>query len=507
MNEHSTRRIAVTRHEKGVALFLCLFALLLLSSIAFGLMFIANTETAVNYNYRGSVQAFYAARAGAMEGVDRMRPGVAGYSITPPSTMPTSSAGTGVVYIINKSSSSETVEPWNLADPYYFDNELCNERFVNSGGTPLLGASFTPAGNGIPCSIAGTGSYYTIISSGDPNTNTSAAMPYKWVRITQKQNGTANPYCVNGSCGTSPDSKVCWDGSHEQLLSTLGGYTDCEYPPAGSPPYSTVYVVTALARTNTGARRMYQVEYAPAPPIFVTSAVASKDSVNLTGQLLVNGYDQCSCTCTTSGTGASQVTTCTARYPGGSCDGTKAAIYSGGSVSPPNSSQNIVAGTGPIVQNVTSWPGSLDPSTIINQLSPFAATVTNCNTNNCGTIPNPFPPADPASIATSAQVSLITGNVTLTGGGGSGVLLVDGDLSIHGGGFQWYGLIVVKGVMTFQGGGGAGTNIVGAVVSGHEASANTSIGGNVTVSLDSCAIRNAYRAQPLNYISSRELLY
>jgi hypothetical protein len=76
---------------------MCLFALLLLSTVAFGLMFIANTETAVNYNYRSSMQA----RAGAQEGVDRLRQGVTGYSITPPIAMPSNSAVTGVVYIIN----------------------------------------------------------------------------------------------------------------------------------------------------------------------------------------------------------------------------------------------------------------------------------------------------------------------------------------------------------------------------------------------------------------------
>jgi hypothetical protein len=500
------RRKAATENEKGVALFLCLFALLLLSSIAFGLMFIANTETAVNYNYRASMQAYYAARAGAQEGVDRLRQGVAGYSITPPATMPSTSAGSGVVYIINKSSSSENVRPWLLADAYY-DNELCNEKFVNGGGTPLLGATFTPAGYGIPCGSEVSGTYYTTIASADPNTNSSSAMPYKWVRITQKQNATNSPYCPNGSCTTLANSKVCWDGSHEKLLSTLTGYTDCEVPALGSAPMTTVYLVTALARTRTGARRMYQVEYAPAPPINVGSAVASKAGVNLTGQLSVNGYDQCSCTCTTSGSGSGQTTTCTPRYAGGTCDSTKSAISSGGGIDPPNSSELVVAGVGPTVPNISPWPSNLEAQSIIDQLSPAAVSVSDCSSNNCGALPSPFPPTDPAAVTTAGQVSLISGNPTLNGGGGSGVLLVNGDLTIHGGGFQWYGLIVVKGVVTFQGGGSAGTNIVGAVISGQEANANTTLGGSVVINLDVCAIRNAFKGQPLTYISSRELLY
>ena len=487
--------------ESGIALFMCLFALLLLSTIAFGLMFIANTETAVNYNYRNSMQAFYAARAGAMEGVDRLRQGVSGYSITPPTAMPSTSASTGVVYIINKKATSESVQPWDVNDAN-FDNEICNERFVNSGNSPLLVAAF-PA-SGTPCTVAPSGTYYTTIASADPDTNTSAALPYQWARITLKQNCTSYPYCASGSTGTTPDSKVCWDGQHEKTLASLTGYTDCDVPPPGAPSYTPVYLVTALARTTTGSRRMYQVEYAPPPPVDLPSALASKAGVNLTGSLTVNGYDECSCTCVPSGSGVS----CAARPPATTCDNTAHAIASGGSIDSPGPSETVVAGPNPPTQgSVSPWPSNLDVVSIINQLKPTATTVSDCSSNNCGTLPSPFPPTNPETVTTSGQVSYVPGNVTFNGGGGSGILLIDGDLTIHGGGFQWYGLIVVKGVVTFQGGGSAGTNIAGAVIAGQEASADTTLGGSVSINLDKCALRNVFRTRPLNYISSRELLY
>ncbi|HET9696711.1 MAG TPA: hypothetical protein VFP40_07585, partial [Terriglobales bacterium] len=97
----------------------------------------------------------------------------------------------------------------------------------------------------------------------------------------------------------------------------------------------------------------------------------------------------------------------------------------------------------------------------------------------------------------------------LHGGGGSGVLIVNGDLTIHGGGFQWYGLILVKGTVTFQGGGSAGTNIIGAVIAGQDANANsdTTLGGSVVINMDTCAISNSFKGQPLHFIAARELLY
>ncbi|HWR13244.1 MAG TPA: hypothetical protein VN577_00335 [Terriglobales bacterium] len=525
------KRATYRRDERGVALFMSLFALLLLTSIALGLMFIANTETSVNYNYRGSLQAFYAAKAGTQDAVERLRP-EAPIPAVRPTTMPTTSAGTGVVYLINKTSSSEEVTPWSLTlsdgtiNPVY-DNELCNERFVDSSGvTPLLGATFVPSGAGIPCGNVPTGTYYTSIASALTGTGTSAAIPYKWARITQKQNGTFSPYCPNGDC-TSPDAPVCWTGDHQ--IPKPSTYSACDAPPVGAPKYAPVYVITALASTvpvklgtnkPNGSRRYYQAEYAPMPPIAVSSAVTSKDSVNLTGNLQVNGYDQCSCQCATTGSGAAtkDAAPCVARAPYATCDNTKSAIYSAGDVDNPNSSQNILAGTGPIIQDVPSWPSNLEVGPLIDTLKPGSTNVATCTSGICtlnsgtdvlGTLPTPFPPTDPASVTTAGQVSYVDGNITLNGGGGSGILIVNGDLTIHGGGFQWYGLILVRGVVTFQGGGSADTNIYGAVIAGENTNANadTTLGGSVNIKLDTCALANSFKNRPLTYISSRELLY
>jgi hypothetical protein len=49
---------AKSKSEHGVALFIAIFALLLISVVAMSLMVMAGTETSLNSNYKGSVQAF-----------------------------------------------------------------------------------------------------------------------------------------------------------------------------------------------------------------------------------------------------------------------------------------------------------------------------------------------------------------------------------------------------------------------------------------------------------------
>ena len=63
------------RRESGVALLLSILALLLLSAIAAGMMYMANTETLVSNNFRQEEKVYFAARSGVEEVRDRMFPG------------------------------------------------------------------------------------------------------------------------------------------------------------------------------------------------------------------------------------------------------------------------------------------------------------------------------------------------------------------------------------------------------------------------------------------------
>lgn len=95
------KSIRSSRNERGIALMMCLFALLLLTTIGAGLMFMANTETSVNYNYRSSIEAYYSSKAGLEEGRERIRFGNA-YSIAPPTIIPSTTNSGGIIYILTR---------------------------------------------------------------------------------------------------------------------------------------------------------------------------------------------------------------------------------------------------------------------------------------------------------------------------------------------------------------------------------------------------------------------
>src|SRR5262245_61211385 len=91
--------------------------------------------------------------------------------------------------------------------------------------------------------------------------------------------------------------------------------------------------------------------------------------------------------------------------------------------------------------------------------------------------------------------------IRLTGGGsGCGILLVEGDLDIHGN-FSWYGPIVVTGSVTFTGGGNK--NVTGAILAGGSADADL-VGGNANVVYCSTAISNQSATLPLTVLTWRE---
>ena len=121
------------RDERGMALMLALFALLLLSGIGLCMVLASNTETRIDANYGGSLRSYYAAHSGLEEIRDR---------ISYPSTqvpdgladkLPTNIAGNpnGVLYVLNPNA-GETVDPTDPTSPY-FDVQLCHD--YNSGVT------------------------------------------------------------------------------------------------------------------------------------------------------------------------------------------------------------------------------------------------------------------------------------------------------------------------------------------------------------------------------------
>jgi hypothetical protein len=119
------------KNERGIALILSLLALLLITAVGLGLMYMSSTEGSINSNYKDTQTAFFAMRAGLEEGRDRLRA-----NATFPLPLPTGfpPAAGSVVYIVNPAGPADTVQPWSTtAGNAYFDDEFCHESFVGSG--------------------------------------------------------------------------------------------------------------------------------------------------------------------------------------------------------------------------------------------------------------------------------------------------------------------------------------------------------------------------------------
>jgi hypothetical protein len=110
---------------------------------------------------------------------------------------------------------------------------------------------------------------------------------------------------------------------------------------------------------------------------------------------------------------------------------------------------------------------------------------------------------DPSSCSCNNIVYYNTQNtdIKLSGGvTGCGILLVDGDLDMHGG-FSWHGMVIVTGSVLFLGGGDK--NITGALIAGGSVAADI-VGGNSNIVYCSSAIDDQTKNRPLLILSWQE---
>jgi Tfp pilus assembly protein PilV len=231
--------------QRGIAMMIVLFALLLLSVVGLGMMYSTNMETAINGNYRDKQNAFYAALAGLQEGRERIRVTgadasgnpVYGNGVTPPTVLP-STLTQNVIYIVSNAS---TVIPWNTTTAsgsgykYFFDTEFCHDNVIYSS----LGAAGVPC-DGVNPSIP-SGTWWQLFddsTAGSPWNSGAALLDWKWTRITLKSNNMTS-VAVNGT--TTDYSQTCWNGTNE-ISTPYPGSTGCK--PKGG--------VTAILMLNTG---------------------------------------------------------------------------------------------------------------------------------------------------------------------------------------------------------------------------------------------------------------
>jgi hypothetical protein len=516
-----------------------LLCLVLLAAIGMGLMFMADTENSVNNNYRDSQKAYFAARAGA-ESVRLQLSGTGSLNTAALAlTMPVAGSGSGMIYVKNPTP-GEVIDPTavsgtTLMTNSYLDDQLCWESY---SGLALSAGTGGPCGGSTgqsPTQLLPSSTSFTPITlATSPGINGTDALPFKWVRITNKQN-LMGPLGKKVNPATADGLQVCWDGGQEITIPV--GQTCTGQVPSTTP----VWVITSLAVTpklgqNPGARRMVQMEVSLNPPLVPPAPISTQAPVNLQGSFILNAYDNCSCTCTP----ATNKTPMTCGVGQPACVSSAHAVFTQSTVQQTGGSGQTTTsyGTDPTgaasVQGVNPWPANLNIDNLIRHYSPgasmpsFASSCTgtqnpyatppsylNCGTQSSqtfGTYPSSLP-TEPTPGSYTSVTEYIPGSVKLTSAAsGSGVLIVDGDLEINGG-LNWYGLILVRGQVSFTGGAGQSTNLYGAILAGKDVTATDQtgstdkFGGSINFHYDVCALNGTGKGMPPHLIATHELMY
>jgi len=427
-----------SRQERGVALVVVMLTLLLVTAIAAGVIILANSETNSSANFRDEQRAFFSAKAGIEEARDRLRTGNT-YTITRPTVLPGNSSG--ILYITNPLN-SETVAPWKSSDKYA-DDEICNETFA---GTSLTCTTLS-SGKKVPNSSSTTcPTWCTSVTANSTFAPTSGSvLDWKWTRVTLKQNNAFGAsYAVNGNSATT--TQVQWNGNHE-CVSGSG----CTLP---------VFVLTSLAVTPSGSRRMVQMEVAQDQLQFNAPAALTVDggpsdsfSGGSSSNYQINGADQGGCGSSAGSTKVPAV---------GVSDGAKGTPNTGDVSNVingiPNGRMSNYTGLGssPDVENVaSSLPsavnGQYDLSTVTG-VNNLASALKSAVTQPVITGPASYSGTNAQlnSSASSPQIVYVNGDLTLSGNANDyGILVVTGTLTVKGT-VQWNGLVIVAGTGNLQ---------------------------------------------------------
>jgi Tfp pilus assembly protein PilX len=474
-------RKASRESERGVALFIAIFALLLISVVALAMMLMAGTESALNSNYKSSMQAFYDARAGVEEGRGRLwsgNPNTLGTFLVSPvgSTMAVGQTR----YILNPAT-GETVSPTNMASSNaYADTQYATEWGSNpSSSSPTTTSVSTQAGVSGP--------------------------QYKWVRITPRTEKSAG-IDVNGDGVLDNTNPLYYDGTQQMLSTQI---------PNGDTAYQ-VFEVTALAVTPLGSRRMVQYTVAPTNLNLTFPAALTFDGANPTynapssNPFDMDGNDR---------SGSNTMPGCTVPV-----QAAKPAI---GVVTTPNIatvesgipnnrlSHYTGAGAAPSVSNIsTTLPASEDTVASLQALVANISTVAN------NSLTGPVSSLTAAQLGTAAnpQITVVDGDLTLSGNNtGYGILVVTGNLTFSGN-TGWRGVVLVIGQGSLLENGGGNNEFDGAVLVAKTLNAagqplaslgspvvNWNGGGGNGVYYDSCWINNATSGLTYKVLSFREL--
>jgi hypothetical protein len=411
------------RSERGIALILAIFTLMLISVIGTALILTAGTVSAIKANYKSSMQAFYDSKAGLEEGRSRLlslhtdannNADAINSCVfpTPTSPMPT----TQVCYIINPAVDSsgnptETVNPTDLSSGnLYADREYAQESLSANPNVPQPANSDSPVG-----SISGPA--------------------YKWVRVTpttEKSSGID----VNGDGWLDPTDPLFYGPDGHQYV-----WTGVGLPTDGS---TQVLTVTALAVTPSGGfsgTRLLQYTVTQGlatngstpstlQPMLPAALTLDGNGVTYSGSIAVNGQDSSSSSPSTTGVQGIAYTNSSDPTPSCSCQ-----------------SPTGVPGVGIVtLPDQMQTPQGLN--VLVNTITQDANVVLTGPTDQ-SSLPSSMSPTNP-------MIVVVNGDFHLTHASGSspftgyGLLLVTGTL-YYDPDDTWNGVILVIGKGVFDG--------------------------------------------------------
>jgi hypothetical protein len=379
--------------ERGVALVIAIFSLMLISVVATALILTAGTQSAIKSNYKSAMHAFYDAKAGLEEARGRLwssNPDAITNCVFPGGLrMPVGR----VCYIVNPSD-GENVDPTNL-DPA---NPYADLEYRDEWGHPVTADAvqrpFITSKSRLP---------------------TIAGPLYKWVRITAR---------------TKPDNTTLlfFDGKN-----TDSGGTGAQ-----------VLTITSLAVTPYGSRRMVQYTVAAGSsaagiPAFPAALTLDGNYVKFTGSgksgFYINGNDMDAPSGTPSGVSAIGFTN-----NSDSSSVSAAAVPASNYLSP----SGVTAVGAVSVPTILQTPSSLDA--LVQSITQSAdkvvdGPVTQSDSNNV---------MPPGMSATTPMAVVVRGDLTINGwhNTGYGLLLVTGTLT-YDPDANWNGIILVIGKGVF----------------------------------------------------------
>lgn len=527
----------ISRHERGFALLITIFTLLLLTAIGAGMIALTNTDTSISGNFRDEQSAYFGAKAGIEEVRDRFRSGASNTLSTNPffatSNLALPGQAGGVLYVTNPNTHiGDVVTPWATGANVYTDDEICTE--INNIGSPVTPCTTVPTVGGWYTSVAASTAYQPA------SVGTTGPLPWKWARITAKTDLTSSGTSSSGSTPASVDGiladsnyRVCWNGANEVAIPNT---TSCSLYGA-TPPYQPVYVITALAQTPSGSHRMVQAEavmtsFPTVPGPLVFDGASPAFGVPNSSVFSVDGTDH-SGAADLQGPGASCPSGMPSEYALGAFGPTPAAaaaavatLQSDGSNRPNNYTgllNPLPPGNSNVVSagDVTAQLGSLTTvgglEALQSEVNLVAGNEGNVYTN---TGSNPTI-ANPGSIA-NPQVNVVDGDLTLPGNWtGSGILLVTGTLTFRGA-VSYDGIILVvgKGNVVKSGGGSATVDGSMLMANLYDSSGNLlpsssapgvpqinwSGGGSMSMNYDSCWSTAMSQSLAWRIVAMREII-